>query len=341
MDRHPDAGLTLSVVIPVHNGAADLRQCLQGLYASRRRPDEVIVVDDGSTDDISAVAASFPCRVLALEAGPRGPASARNHGALSTHGDVLVFLDADVVPHADTLALIEQRLLEEPACDALFGSYDDAPPEPRLASRYRNLLHHFVHQHGQREASTFWAGCGAIRRDVFETQGGFDESFVCPSIEDIELGMWLRSAGGRILLCPEIQVTHLKRWTLRTIWTTDVFRRALPWSRLLVARGESPRVLNIDRRSQLTAALAWFSIATALMALAFPAIGLLSLGSFATLLWLQRRALLFFRSRGGWVFMIGATALYLAYFLYSSAVYAFVRVEALLRGRSGIRLHRV
>ena len=76
-----------------------------------------------------------------------------------------------------------------------------APRLQGVVSQYRNLLHHFVHQHGNSEASTFWAGCGAIRRSVFEEMGGFDEQrFPTPSIEDIELGYRLRQAGHRILL---------------------------------------------------------------------------------------------------------------------------------------------
>ena len=59
-----------------------------------------------------------------------------------------------------------------------------------MVSQYRNLLHHFVHQHGHAEASTFWAGCGAIRRAAFDAVGGFDAArFPRPSIEDIELGL--------------------------------------------------------------------------------------------------------------------------------------------------------
>ena len=57
-------------------------------------------------------------------------------------------------------------LREEPGIAAVFGSYDDEPGAPNLVSQYRNLLHHFVHQTGRTEASTFWTGCGAVRRDA-------------------------------------------------------------------------------------------------------------------------------------------------------------------------------
>lgn len=90
----------------------------------------------------------------------------------------------------DRVAMVFKR---EPDIAALFGSYDDNPGETTFLSQYRNLLHHFVHQQGCEDASTFWAGCGAIRREVFLSIGGFDEGYVRPAIEDIELE--LASAG--------------------------------------------------------------------------------------------------------------------------------------------------
>src|SRR5207244_833451 len=81
---------------------------------------------------------------------------------------------------------------------------------------------------GQLDASTFWAGCGAIRRSVFEEIGGFQaERFRRPSIEDIDLGYRLCGAGHRIRLDPGLQGTHLKRWTLGSIVRPDVACRAL------------------------------------------------------------------------------------------------------------------
>src|SRR5947207_1321887 len=82
---------------------------------------------------------------------------------------------------------------------ALIGSYDESPLSAGFVSQYRNLLHCYTHQNGRREASTFWAGCGAMRRDRFVHHAGFDERYRYPSIEDIELGVRLRQAGERIL----------------------------------------------------------------------------------------------------------------------------------------------
>jgi cellulose synthase/poly-beta-1,6-N-acetylglucosamine synthase-like glycosyltransferase len=80
---------------------------------------------------------------------------------------VLFFVDADVMVSPDAIERVLGYFHREPEIDALFGSYDDQPAEPNFLSQYRNLLHHYVHQCGREEASTFWGACGAIRRDVF------------------------------------------------------------------------------------------------------------------------------------------------------------------------------
>ena len=333
--------MRLSVVVPVHNGGDDLRRCLQGLAASTRPADEVIVVDDGSTDGSAAEAAALGARVVTTAAGPRGPAFARNRGAEAASGDVLIFIDTDVVVHADTLARMEAVFSGEPDVAALFGSYDDDPPARSAASLYKNLLHHYVHQHGQREAGTFWAGCGAIRRAVFSAAGGFDQSYTRPSIEDIELGVRLRQAGLRIRLCPEIQATHLKRWTLASLWRTDIFARAIPWTRLILQQGRLSSDLNLAWRSRLSALAAWALLGCTLLVpvlalvgsarlVVWPGLGVL-LSAAATAA-LNADLYAFFLRRGGPRFALVAAALHVGYLLYSSLVFASLLVSHRLRG---------
>jgi glycosyltransferase involved in cell wall biosynthesis len=306
----------------VHNGGRELAVCLTALGASTRPPYEVIVVDDASTDGSAEDARAHGATVLGSTGRPSGPAVARNRAALAARGDVLVFVDADVAVHPDALALIEARLAQNAEVDAVFGSYDDTPTAPGLVSRYKNLLHHYVHQHGQREASTFWSGCGAIRRIVFLRMGGFSEAFDRPSVEDIELGMRLRAAGRRIWLCPEVMGTHLKRWTLRSLLYTDVFCRAVPWARLIVGRRQLPASLNLDWRSRLSALAAWVFAASLLgsaLRTAWLGIAGLALAGLLTANW---SLYVFFWRHGGIAFAAGSGLLHLLYLLYSSATLA-------------------
>ena len=273
--------------------------------------------------------------VLSLPDGPRGPAFARNRGVETASGDIIVFLDADVAVHSDTLSLVEKYVTEHGDVAALFGSYDNAPRYRSVVSAYKNLLHHFVHQHSKREASTFWAGCGAIRREVFLALGGFDESYARPSIEDIELGVRLRQAGYRVWLCRDVQVKHLKHWHLDSLLRSDIFERAIPWTRLIFSNAQLPSDLNLDRTNRLSALIAW-------ALLVFPALGLVfpwaSLGAFlalGVLGALNSDLYRFFAQRGGIRFAIGAFSLHALYLLYSSLVFGGLLAWHLLHKTAG------
>lgn len=249
--------MKVSVIIPVHNGGAAFRRCLGRVFAAQPGADEVIVVDDASTDDSARVAEEFPVRVVRRNT-VGGPAAARNDGARAAHGDVFFFVDADVGIHPDAIGRVRALLGNELDVAAVFGSYDDEPSEKNFLSQYKNLFHHFVHQTAQGEANTFWAGCGAVRRSAFEAVGGFDaRRYPRPSIEDIELGQRLRRAGYRIRLDPELQGKHFKRWTARSLWRADFYQRALPWSELILERGWYQPDLNLQTRHRFSVALMW------------------------------------------------------------------------------------
>src|SRR5262249_42843663 len=124
-------------------------------------------------------------------------------------------------------------------------------------SQYKNLFHRFFHQEGAYEASTFWSGCGAIKRSVFLEMGGFDTAaYERPCIEDIELGARLLRAGHRIVVRKEVEATHLKRWTLAGILRSDVWDRAVPWTELALREGHLPNDLNVTVLQRLSALLA-------------------------------------------------------------------------------------
>ena len=230
----------LSVIVPAHQGQHVLPLALAALEASTlpREQWELIVVDDASTDDTAVVAAENADMVVRLSGKPHGPAYARNRGFEVTRGEVIVFIDADVCVHPDTLERFAALFRQEPDVGAGFGSYDANPPAEGFISQYRNLLHHYHHQISLGDAETFWAGCGAVRAGVFADADMYDEwRFPRPQIEDIELGQRIRSLGHRIVLRPEIQCAHLKRWTFRSMVQTDLKDRGVPWARLYQVDG--------------------------------------------------------------------------------------------------------
>ena len=126
----------LSVIVPAYQGEGLLPDTLGALARSDLPRDrwELIVVDDSSTDDTGATAAAGGrTAVVTLAGGPRGPGHARNRGAEVSRGAWVVFVDADVRVHADTLRRFAEAIAEDPRAGAIFGAYDDAPPGPRGA----------------------------------------------------------------------------------------------------------------------------------------------------------------------------------------------------------------
>ena len=319
--------ISISIIVPVHNNAHDVPECLSALGTSCHPDSEIIVVDDGSTDDIVSVAMPMGVRLLHL-AKNSGPSAARNHGARHARGDILFFVDADMVVAPGAVSRVLTVFAENPDLAAVFGSYDLEPRAKNVVSQYRNLLHHFVHQSGNPEASTFWAGCGAIRRSVFEQIGGFDEKrFPRASIEDIELGYRLRQAGHRVLLDKSLQGTHLKTWTLRSLVWTDVFYRAVPWSRLIIETKNAPNDLNLQASQRLSLALV--SLAGIFVLLAVFRIELLGLSVAALfgVIVLNRKLYIFFFRRRGFLFAVTAVLLHLFYYLYSGLSYLCVWIK--------------
>jgi hypothetical protein len=164
--------------------------------------------------------------------------------------------------HADAFTRIRAVFQREPDLAAVFGSYDDLPSLHGAVSSFRNMLHHYVHHTSGGLATTFWAGLGAVRREAFVAVDGFDDwRFRSPSVEDIELGLRLSTAGGLIRLDPEIQGTHLKRWRLTTMLLTDLIYRGMPWTALMLERG--PQAARLNLRGSHGAAAVMFTLAVA------------------------------------------------------------------------------
>ena len=248
-------GPALSVIIPVHNSAAHLERSLSNLVQSDFSDYECIVVDDGSTDGSAEVAERHGYRVVRTPK-KSGPAAARNRGMQEAAGEIVYFFDSDVCIKPDTLRRIVERFAAEPEIDALIGSYDDEPGEPDFLSQYRNLFHHWIHQGASEDATTFWSGCGAIRKKALLEFGGFDENYRRPSIEDIELGYRMKADGRTIRLDKQLRVKHLKRWTFWQILRTDVLDRGIPWTELLLRYPHVPAALNTTLDQRLNVVLA-------------------------------------------------------------------------------------
>jgi len=341
---------SLSVIVPVYNAASTLRSCLEAILHQSPQPLEVIVVNDHSTDESPAIASSLGVQVIDNH-GRRGPGAARNLGVEHTKGDLVFFVDSDVLLPPNTISRVLQLFSEHPEIAALFGSYDEDPQQSNFLSQYKNLMHHYVHQISSEQACTFWAGCGAVRREAFKECAGFDEErFPNASIEDIDLGFRMRKKGYPILLDKKLQAKHLKRWKAGNLLKADIYYRAYPWSKLILESGEMPVDLNLRISDRLSGGLVSLMVLTTLLLpvaffLLSPGLaGDLAIFDFlllAALLYLNRSVYLFFLKRRGLLFTLGVIPWHFFYYFYSTLTFLFCWLELKIFRRGKARSLRL
>jgi GT2 family glycosyltransferase len=318
-----------SVIVPAHNASNTLADCLRAIFISSAQLDEVIVFNDGSTDNTLRIAQGFPVKVLSNTGPPVGPALGRNRCAAIAKSKILVFVDADVIVHRGAIETLVSTIVADLTVAAAFGSYDDRPRSRRVAALYANLRHHYMHQNGQTNALTFWAGLGAIRQSAFHDVGRFDSRISCSSIEDIELGMRLIAAGYQIRLVPTAQGTHCKDWRLFEMWRTDIFRRAIPWSRLLVNGATQGTSLNLSRTERLKVILTYITLLAGGVGIVTELNWLGPAGIFIIAISNASFLALLFRV-GGARALVGGLVLHFCYYIYSSVSFAAVAAHNVL-----------
>lgn len=315
---------TLSVIVPMYNAERLIERCLAPLLAMQARGEvaQIIVVDDCATDGSAALVRAHPSVRLIATQAQGGPGAARNLGATLATGTYLWFVDSDVVVAEDAGRVLHATLVATCA-SAVIGSYDDRPAAGNFLSQYKNLVHHYYHHRGKTQASTFWGGCGAVERSLFLRIGGFDaERYRYPSIEDIEFGYRIGDAGGRIVLEPRLQGKHLKEWRFVNLVHTEIFRRALPWTRLMLERKDVTNDLNLGWGERARAVAAIVTIAATLLGAIGWIPGWVPGGLLLVLVAANWSFLSFFVHTRGVVFALRAFLFHQFYYAYSSAAFA-------------------
>jgi GT2 family glycosyltransferase len=322
----------VSLVVPIHNSAATISDCLTAVTKFTTAPAQVILIDDGSIDNSAELASRFSFQLVRLEAN-LGAAAARNRGAALACSQIVFFLDADIVAPPDTIEHLVRIFDTRPDISAVFGSYQKETVPKNFVSDYKNLLHHFTHQTSAENAATFCAGFGAIRREVFEAYGGFNESQL--ALEDIELGYRLHRAGRPILLDKTLQFTHCKTYSLGSLVVSDVLNRAIPWTQLMLGQRIFRNDLN-TKNNNIASVVAAFALAAApLWAWWVPAGAIIVLALLAAFIFLNRDFYDFVYRERGAAFLLKTIVINWFGYIYSGIglglgilLYAKQRVES-------------
>ncbi len=218
--------MNISVIIPAYNAARTLPDTLAALGDAQPTPFEIIVVNDASTDETARIAESFAVRVLTLEKNV-GAATAKNRGAEIAHGEILLFMDSDIVPARDVIAIL-QNVFATRGCDGVVGLLDENIPHANWASQFKNLWMNFTYARFARapRIGLFYTSVAAMKRAQFLELGGFDENYRGASIaEDTEFGQRAWGNGASIVLAPNLRVVHLKKYAWQDVLRED-FKRA-------------------------------------------------------------------------------------------------------------------
>jgi GT2 family glycosyltransferase len=225
-----EAAPKISVVMPVYNAEGLLDECLGAVRASVGVSYEVVVVDDSSSDRSPAIAEAHGCRVVP-SGGRLGPGPARNLGAEVARGDILFFIDSDVMIRPDTLARLAAAF-EDPALDGAMAVQAPAMRFRNACSTYKNLWMYYTYARREGEdVPLFYTTAAAIRRKAFADSGGFDLNYTNPNIEDTDFGQKLARLGYRIRIFPDLEVEHVKGYDLAGLLRVD-FLRSMSLARL-------------------------------------------------------------------------------------------------------------
>ncbi len=204
--------MRISVVIPVYNEEKYIRRCLEALQSGKRMPDEIIVVDGGSTDCTVEIAKKKGAVVL--DNPRKNAACGRNIGILRAKGDVVAFTDGDCMVHPEWLEAIETSF-RDPSVDGVGGKVVAAVPENDIEAYWNHLQLEIVMKFGNDgyqvkertlNDSFITANC-AYRRKFLWKMKGFNRWFANNG-EDVELSWRALAKGAKLLYVPEAVVDY-------------------------------------------------------------------------------------------------------------------------------------
>ena len=242
MQINPTYNPFVSIIIPVKNGGATIGSCLSSIKRSYYKNIEIIVVNDHSTDNTVEIVKSFNYIILKPENGI-GANNARNFGASKATGEILVFMDSDIVVERETILGIVETL-EEKYIDAVVGIYTAKHRHESFVSQYKNLWVRYSYIKSPPAIDWLFGSISGIKKEAFQKLGGFNVDLLAKhGHDDIELGKRFAQAKLNIVLNMDIEVEHLKNYTLLSFIKNE-YHRSLGFAEMAMRFRETTRSLR-------------------------------------------------------------------------------------------------
>ena len=218
-----------SVMIPMHNAGKTLRSCLEALREAMPADAELLAVDDYSTDNSYAIAAEYADRIYRFESH-RGRAAARNAAIEMAHGEILIFVDSDVIVRKESLNLIIEFFCNHPEVSAVTGVLSKEHPNPDFLSQYKNLYMHYTFMRAPEDIRFLYGSIHALRKEIVKK---YDTTLSLT--DDTALGQDLFRAGKVIKLLKTLQVVHLKKCEWFSLIRND-FQVPYDWACIFIEK---------------------------------------------------------------------------------------------------------
>jgi len=217
--------MTASIIVPAYNSQNTLEECLKAIRASHFKDFELIATDDGSSDGTLSIARKFADKVIEHKSN-LGRSKARNAGIRSSQGDILVFVDSDVVIRPDSIEKIVRYFSEHPDVDGLSGLLSKEHPHKNFFSQYKNLYMHYIFSKLPERVNFLYGSIHALRTKSHLPYGGDVEV-----ADDTALGQKLITQGRTIAFLRDLEVVHLKKFGFLSFIQND-FRIPFDWTKI-------------------------------------------------------------------------------------------------------------
>lgn len=302
--------MSISIIIPNYNSSKTLKDCLEAIFKWNNDNYEVILVDDASNDNFLEIVERFPVKIIGLKEN-RGAAFARNRGSEVAKGEILLFIDSDIVIQKNTLPLILKSFEENKEIAAVTGFFLKEHRNKNLISQYDNLFIHFLYTQLPKYTLTPYTSILAIKKEILKEMGGFDEKIKGATSEDIELGWRLKDKGFKVLLNKELQVEHLKCYSFKK-FIKNKFKLAFDWMLMFLrkkGRQENNQVKSNAWWLPINVIITFFVVTGFLGGIIFFPFFFILIISLIILVIFNINFLVFYKKEKGWLFTFCALGL--------------------------------